>query len=48
MVINPNYRYELKVWGCLFNCTLKDVKDAVNQVGNSAAAVKRYLEKTRS
>ena len=42
--INIQYRHEVKVWCCLFNCSQKELKDAVKEVGSSVKSVRKYLE----
>lgn len=43
MQINVNERYEAKVWCHLFNCSRKELKTAVEKVGSSAGAVKKFI-----
>ena len=42
--INTSEAYELRDWAKKFGVTEERIKTAVNEVGNSADAVRRYLE----
>ena len=42
--INTSEPYELRDWAKKFGVTEERIKTAVNEVGNSSEAVKRYLE----
>jgi hypothetical protein len=44
--INTSEPYELRDWAKKFGVTEERIKTAVNEVGNSADAVRRYLEGT--
>lgn len=41
--ININQDHEVEYWCDKFDCTEKQLRDAVRLVGDSAATVKRYL-----
>ena len=41
--INLDQDHEVRYWRNKFNCTKKELQDAVERVGNSAAKVQRYL-----
>jgi hypothetical protein len=42
--INTSEAYELRDWAKKFGVTEERIKTAVNEVGNSADAVRRWLE----
>lgn len=44
MQINLKEKYEVKVWCYLFNCSKKQLQTAVEKVGASASAVKRFMK----
>ena len=41
--INLNQDHEIRYWCNEFNCTEKELRDAVTLVGNSARDVRTYL-----
>ena len=41
--INLGQEHEIQYWCDKFGCTRKQLRDAVKQVGDSAAIVQRYL-----
>ena len=41
--INLNQDHEVRYWCNKFNCTKKELQDAVSLIGDSAAVVQRYL-----
>lgn len=43
--INLNQPYEVSYWCNQFECTEKELRDAVYIVGNNAEAVRKYLGK---
>lgn len=44
--INTSEAYELRDWAKKFGVTEDRIKTAVNEVGNSADAVRRYLQQS--
>lgn len=41
--INLDQEHEVRYWCDKFDCTEKELQDAVSRVGDSAAVVQRYL-----
>jgi len=44
-VINPDEPWEITYWTQIFGCTEEELRKAVNEVGSSVTAVKKYFQR---
>jgi hypothetical protein len=45
--VNVNQEHEVSYWCAKFGCTAAELREAVREVGVSAAAVEAYLKKKK-